>query len=530
MERIITSPRVRLERDYGQLAIDLMQRVERMASKFADSQEIIKAVIRFMTAEQRTAIELRSLWHDPIALDCLVRLAGCSRFGLGIAIFDYGQFWSVVQDRQFRHVLGRQGMAEDWGYYLPNHPSRDGRVHALLRFQHHHLLRIILGDIMGDWTLSSITREISDLADVCIQAAYDLVVWDHSKRYGQMPGSMSIFSMGKLGARELNYSSDIDLIFVYNVNKNKTTDGDPHDYFCRLGQDIIHILDSNFPRGRLYRVDMRLRPEGAAGELALSKQEVVDYCYSVGRFWERQAWIKARPSGGDLALGNQLVEELRLWVYPVDPRWDQLKDAGAMRLRIEERAEQDDVKIGSGGIRDVEFLAQYYQLGWGGRIPELQQRGTLVVLQVLKDHGFLNRTEHGELAEAYAWLRMVEHRLQMWESRQIHALPSEEQQRRHVAGRCGYAGVDGLIQFEAQLSAVRERVRALADQHYLGTSDELAEAFALINHSDISQTTLNRLLNPDVYTDQQRALKQIRSLAHEPFFLLSRSRTEHALA
>ena len=165
-------------------------------------------------------------------------------------------------------------------------------MNALIRFQHHHLLRIMLGDLMGDWTLLSITREIADLADVCIQAAFELAVWDHGKRFGPMPGSMSIFSMGKLGARELNYSSDIDLIFVYQADETITTNAEHHDYFCRLGQEIIRILDSNFPKGRLYRVDMRLRPEGASGELALSKQEVVDYCYSVGRSWERQARLK----------------------------------------------------------------------------------------------------------------------------------------------------------------------------------------------------------------------------------------------
>ena len=127
MTRIILSAREKLEQDFGNLAVALMQRVERMAAKFADPDEVIKAVVRFMTAEQRTAIELRSLRHDPIALDCLVRLAGCSRFGLGIAIFDYGQFWSVVQDRQFRHVLGREGMGEDWEHYLPSFPSLEGR-------------------------------------------------------------------------------------------------------------------------------------------------------------------------------------------------------------------------------------------------------------------------------------------------------------------------------------------------------------------------------------------------------------------
>lgn len=523
------SPREKLELEYGESAVRVMARVDEMATTFDDPEDIVRAVRRFITNDGRVATELRSLDHDPIALDCLVRLAGCSRFGLGIAIFEYGQFWSVVQERLFRQVWGRQSMREEWQHFQANQSSLEGRITALLSFQHRHLLRIILGDVMGDWTLAAITAEIADLADVCIQAALDLAGEDARQRLGPAPGSMVIFAMGKLGARELNYSSDIDLIFSYRVADDGGS-GDSHDYFCRLGQEVIRILDSNFAKGRLYRVDMRLRPEGDSGELALAWQEVLDYCYSVGRSWERQAWIKARPVAGDMALGQQMIAELQPWIFPADPRWEELKDASAMRLRIEERSQDNDVKVGSGGIRDIEFLVQYYQLGWGGRIPELRQRATLDALHALQIHGLLSREQHEELAAAYEWLRMVEHRLQMWESRQIHELPHDQSQRRHVADRCGYHGEHGLAEFEQMLAHTRTRVRALAEEHYLAVDDERAAAFALINAEQPSRMAQERLLGSVGFSDSERALQWIRALAKERFFLLRRSRTEHALA
>ncbi|TVR42846.1 MAG: hypothetical protein EA402_10880 [Planctomycetota bacterium] len=523
------NPRQRFEHDYGLEAERVLSRVDDLAAGFSDPDDIVRAVRRFITGDGRVATELRSLDHDPIALECLVRLAGCSRFGLGIAIFEYGQFWSVVQERLFRQVFGRRSMREEWEHFAANQQNLDGRVGALISFQHRHLLRITLGDLMGDWSFAAITNEIADLADVCIQAALDIACEDLADRMGPLPGSFTVFAMGKLGARELNYSSDIDLIFAYRRN-SEADSSQSHDYFCRLGQEVIRILDTSFPQGRLYRVDMRLRPEGDSGELALSARELLDYCYSVGRSWERQAWIKARPVAGDLDLGHKVIDDLQPWIFPIDPRWEELKDASAMRLRIEERSQNNDVKVGSGGIRDIEFLVQYYQLGWGGRLPELRRRSTLECLDALLRHGLLGREDHEQLGQFYEWLRMVEHRLQMWESRQIHELPNDMEQRRHLANRCGYLGEDGLQRFEADLTMTRVRVRQLAESHYLTCDDERAAAFALINAEDPSSVVRERLLTPVGFQDPDRALGLIRALAKERFFLLRRSRTEHALA
>ena len=147
----------------------------------------------------------------------------------------------------------------------------------------------------------------------------------------------------------------------------------------------------------MFRVDMRLRPEGDKGELVLGLRETIDYYYSVGRPWERQAMIKARPIAGDLGLGAKLIDELRPWVYPQEPEWETLDEARSMRRRIEERAQEANVKTGAGGIRDIEFLVQFFQLSFAGRIVELRNRATLPTLRLLADRGIIPRHHAADL-------------------------------------------------------------------------------------------------------------------------------------
>ncbi len=199
-----------------------------------------------------------------------------------------------------------------------------------------------------------------------------------------------------------------------------------HERFQRLGRDLIGMLEEPGGGGRLFRVDMRLRPEGDKGELALSLRETVDYYYSIGRPWERQAMIKARPIAGlrrDLGLGTAFVDELRPWVFPQEPEWETLEEARSMRRRIEERAQEANIKTGAGGIRDIEFLVQFFQLCFAGRLPELRGRATLPMLRLVGDRGILPKRHADALEGYYIWLRTVEHRLQMWEDRQEHDLP-----------------------------------------------------------------------------------------------------------
>ena len=297
---------------------------------------------------------------------------------------------------------------------------------------------------------------------------------------------------------------------------------------------MIELLDSHHEQGRLYRVDMRLRPEGASGELCLSFQQTVDYYYSVGRQWERQAMIKARPIAGSIALGERLLGELRPWVYPVSSSWESVEDTRMMRARIEERADDANLKAGAGGIRDIEFLVQFYQLGFAGRQPELRSRATLPTLRALRQCGLLGRTDAKDLEENYIWLREAEHRLQMHDARQLHAIPEDHEERLLLARACGFRGPKAVAAFLAEAAARREQVRSIANKHYLAIDPMQEAIYALLASRDgienLDDGLRQQLIGDIEFNQPDVAIQRVRALAREPFFILSQARTERRLA
>ena len=523
---------VALVDDFGDDGLWLVTELEQLAAAEPDPEQVWRDVVAFVGRGSRLATELRGLHSDPLVLSLLVRLSTHSRFGAELVQHIPRMFWDAVQEREFRQVWGRQTMAEGLQRQLGRLDALEHRINALVRFRNYNLLRIMIGDIAGTMSFEAITSELSDMTDVLVQAALDLAADKLRSRFGSPACGMSVIGMGKLGGRELNYSSDIDLIFVYH-GRGETSGGrkqiDHHEYFCRLGSEMIRILDDHHPSGRLFRVDMRLRPEGASGELALSLQETVDYYYTVGRAWERQAMIKARPIAGDLALGDALLTQLRSWVYPADQRLEDLDAARMMRRRIEERASDDNVKAGAGGIRDIEFLVQYYQLTYGGRVPALRLRATLPAIRVLQDQGLLSRDDAATLEDDYIWLRMVEHRLQMHEGRQLHDLPEDRAERLHLAARCGFLSDEGGAAFDRHHEQVRSRVRRLSEQHYLGVDEQEDAAVVLLTSEHLPEAVAQRLLAPLGFTDPVKAAERLRTMATEPFFILQQSRTERTL-
>lgn len=201
-----------------------------------------------------------------------------------------------------------------------------------------------------------------------------------------------------------------------------------------------------------------------------------------------------------------------------------------MRRRIEERAQEVNVKTGAGGIRDIEFLVQFFQLCYGGRLAELRRRDTLPTLNLLVDRGLLPRAEAEKLADHYVWLRTVEHRLQVWEDRQEHELPLADEARTAVAKRCGFRGADALSRFDAKHAAVRSAVRRIAAKHYLGDNRDQDAMLALLVQGELDPARATAALASSGFQDPAQAAKHLRAMAVEPFFVLARSRTERALA
>ncbi|MHC5068771.1 MAG: [protein-PII] uridylyltransferase family protein [Planctomycetota bacterium] len=532
MTEDLLAPLCDLVADYDSDGAWLVAEAEAFCSEADDPARLVNDLVGYLRRSSRLATDLRALRSDPLMLQHLVDLAQHSRIGYDLACRSPLLFWDQVQRRTYRNIYGRQFMAERLADEMKGVTDYDHRINALVRFRDRQQLRLMLGDVAGDVGFEAVVGELSDLTDVLVQAALALAIERYRPRYGVASCHLVVLGMGKLGGSELNYSSDIDLILVYH-ERGQTSGGREdighHDYFCRVGTELIRILDGFHSAGRLFRVDMRLRPEGAAGELALTLAETINYYYSVGRAWERQAMIKARPIAGDVALGEELLAELRPWIYPRDHRLDDLDDTRLMRQRIEERAAAANVKTGAGGIRDIEFLVQFYQLTYGGAYPRLRGRATLPMIRELHRIGLLSRADAAALEADYIWLRMVEHRLQMYQGRQVHELPAADDERRHVALRSGFRGSAALPEFDAHHAQVRERVRAISAHHYLETNAEEDAAFALLGSEEMSLEVAQTVLGSHGFADIATAAKRLRALSHEPFFILQRSRTQRAL-
>jgi [glutamine synthetase] adenylyltransferase / [glutamine synthetase]-adenylyl-L-tyrosine phosphorylase len=506
--------------------------LEKRADEIGVQARVPTDLRAFLAACAEPQAVVKRWQHDTLSLDLLLRLGALSRYGFQVACRDPEQFFALIEEQHYRQVWGQQLLASSL-LHEQQRADESERRRILARFKHRHFMRLILGDMTNALTFEALVMELSDVVDVLIQSAYAIAEQQVLLRYKQLANlpaeqrAFSIIAMGKHGARELNYSSDIDLIFVYRQLDEPPDDY--HDYFQRLGQETIKILENPADEGRLFRIDMRLRPEGDRGELALSLRETVDYYYSVGRPWERQAMIKARPIAGTLSLGQKLLDELRPWVYAKDPDWTSLDEARSMRRRIEERAEETNVKTGAGGIRDIEFLAQYFQLAYGGRLPELRDRATLPTLRTLSDRAILPKKDAWKLEADYVWLRTVEHRMQMWDDRQEHALPDNQEQRRHLAQRCNFFGPDNLALFERKHKQVREQVRGIVAQHFLTTTQEDDALMALVVQGEADERLAVKFLQKTGLKDHKKACELLRQLAEEPFFVLSRSRTERSL-
>jgi len=297
-------------------------------------------------------------------------------------------------------------------------------------------------------------RELSDLADASLAAGLRAVEAAHD-----VAGSLVVLAMGKLGGRELNYSSDIDLLLAH---------GDPDERrgqpFTRAVTSLRRLLSETSDEGFVFRVDLDLRPEGRSGPLVTSADALVEFYERFGRTWERVAWIRARPCAGDLTLGARIVEELRPFVYRRYGSYDVLQNMRDVKQRIEDDAlgARRNVKLGPGGIREAEFVVQGLQALYGGRHESLRTTHTATALSALAELGILAEQVAATLARDYDFLRRVENAIQMVEDRQSQELPTSAEAMRRLARRLGYDPADGSRAADAlagDLAAARERVR-----------------------------------------------------------------------
>ncbi len=354
--------------------------------------------------------------------------------------------------------------------------SEAGAARALRRLRQRVFLRVMARDLAGLADLDEVCATMSDLAETAIAAALKLLDAKLAAEFGTpcdaggVAQTLIVVGMGKLGGRELNVSSDIDLVFVYpedGATRGAAHSLSNHEYFTRLGRRVIALLAEPTADGMVFRVDMRLRPNGESGPLVTSYAALETYFVTQGRAWERYAWIKARPVTGEARDHAGLEAIRRPFVFR---KYLDYASLTAMRqLHAEVRREvarrelADHIKLGPGGIREIEFIAQAVQLVRGGRDPALTARPTRAVLALLAERRLLPEAAARELAQDYVFLRNLEHRLQYLDDAQTHRLPDSDEDRARVAAMAGFAG---WTECEAHLAQVRMRVSRHFDEAF----------------------------------------------------------------
>ncbi len=419
---------------------------------------------------------------------------------------------------------------------------------SLRRYKHRETLRIAYGDFVRQQRVSIITRQISYVADAICEAALQFAWRQVEQRRGTprrsdgSPAQFVVLALGKLGGAELNYSSDIDLIFLYDVD-GKCDGGrcSNQEFFERLAKRFIKILSESTDLGVCYRVDMNLRPHGKRGPLVMSCDDALQYYEVMGRTWERQAFIKARPMAGFVDLGQDFLDKLEPWIYRRYLTRADINGIKALKRRIEQQTkkegeDQRNVKTGHGGIRDIEFVIQFLQLLNGAEIPETRTGNTLDAIAALESAGCLTLKESSILADNYCFLRRVEHRLQIMYDLQTHTLPDCDEEMRRVAIRMRYQ--DGphrnpLEAFLADFENATNLNRQILDHllHNAFDEDQPAEPEVdLVLHPDPPAEDIENILRRYGFKDIRGAYENLMGLTSETVPFLSTRRCRMFLA
>ncbi len=428
------------------------------------------------------------------------RVLPLSRFLTAAVKKDPGMFIKAAGFSALAGPCSRQELSRKAAGAVKDVGDEEGLLSALRGFRNRQIFEIAWKDMTGLAGIEETLAELSSLADICIDLSIKRLYQDMAGDFGMpvypdgRPQGMIVLAMGKLGAEELNFSSDIDLIFAYPLRgstKGAARSISNEEFFTRLARKLIRVLSLSTENGIVFRVDTRLRPFGDSGPLVLCADAVEEYYENYGRQWERYAMVKARAAAGDLEAGCRLLDALKPFVYKRYLDYSTIESLRQMKAMI--LAEQDreglkrDIKLGPGGIRDIEFICQTFQLLKGGRIPVLQERHLLKVLEHLENLSLLDSETCRQLREAYIFLRVVENRLQEYSDQQVHCLPSDPDRLLRLAVSMGFASRDD---FRSRLEGHMERAHTIFDglfaekrQQAAATDSEAAGSKAAAGHA-----------------------------------------------
>ena len=435
---------------------------------------------RFLSSlEELQASEAGKLKRKHGLLSDVLTLASYSPLLATTLLQNPGYIWWLDRKRRGPAIRTKDEILEALGRFVLTHSHLD--LHTqLARFRRRELLRIFLSDIRRLTTIAEITEDISNLADAILETALRRAAQEMDNRFGRpevrdskgrkTTAGFCIVSLGKLGSRELNYSSDIDLLFLYSAEGETSGTGSRgattnREYFVKLSEAVVQTVGKHTGEGAAYRVDMRLRPHGRVGALAISVDDAVRYYTGEARDWERQVLIRSRASAGESEIYKRFFEQVESVVFSRDVTVASALEGVSRSKQLIDIEQKPDaglnVKLGRGGIREIEFIAQALQLAHGGKDRWLRASHTLISLSRLADRTLLTEAELTELFNAYEFLRHLEHVLQMENGLQTHTLPDDPERRAVISRRMR---CPDLSAFESDLAKHTRNVRRVFER------------------------------------------------------------------
>jgi glutamate-ammonia-ligase adenylyltransferase len=432
----------------------------------------LPADLQQKTAESITQLDATLTPTQRIILDkpainrSLVKVFCCSQFVTDSCLREPALLIDLIQSE----ALFSNQYQKSYQASLSKYPFKDEQqlMRALRLFRRREMIRIAWRDL-ADWaTLDETLHDLTALAEVCIQTALDFLYQQACQRFSiplsaqNTPLNIIVLGMGKLGAWELNYSSDIDLIFAYAedgvLNDRKRTHYS--EFFARLCRRLVKVLDTVTADGFVFRTDVRLRPFGDSGPIVMNFDGMENYYLTQAREWERYAMIKARPVAGDFAKSKHLMAMLKPFVYRRYLDYGAFEELRILKAQISQELDHqqslNNIKLGFGGIREIEFIGQAFQLIRGGQEAGLQQRGILPILKHLAELQLLTQDNAQQLSKAYSFLRRVENHIQQYQDRQTHELPRNNKEQQILAYSLGFAN---WVVFLNALNVIRHQVQ-----------------------------------------------------------------------
>jgi glutamate-ammonia-ligase adenylyltransferase len=443
-------------------AHDFVRRLEDLASAAPDPDRALRNLHRIVEAGFSTSL-LRDFAVHPVLLSVTFELVGQSDYLADIIVRDPELLRWLTASNVLSKARTESDLESEARQSMGLFGRSERRLDALRRFHRREMLRIGAREILQEADVETVTAELSALADAVASCVVDQAHADLNARFGvDLPHRMAVIALGKLGGGELNFSSDIDLMFVYDE------DGDLphevgrlhtwHEYHVRFGESIVRALTEFSSEGHLYRVDMRLRPDGRSGPLAMSRAAMMTYYESRGAAWERQMLLKARVIGGAVDVGERFLRDLQPFIFPRTATNAPWLEIGRMKETIERESDvEGNIKLGAGGIRDIEFLVQGLQLLFAGQDPRLRTGHTVRGLERLVAAGHIQRDDGDRLRRSYLFFRSIEHRLQLLHGHQTHQLPQTEVEVQTLGRKLGFEGAD---EFRRAVAQHRAFVRA----------------------------------------------------------------------